>query len=109
MHYSILDISTKRLPLDSETAQWTLMHLQTVVPRQTRAPTPIPTEAAVTAPGSEPPHGDTQGTEELVHRIIIALLENVLARDIGQEHPTKTAKKLSEIELCHLLGFCGLG
>jgi hypothetical protein len=32
---SILNVSSKRLPLDSEMVQWTLLHLQTVVPRKT--------------------------------------------------------------------------
>jgi hypothetical protein len=105
---SILNVSSKRLPLDSETVQWTLLHLQTVVPRQTRAKTQPPREAAATAPSREPPQGDPQRTDELFNRII-ALSENVLARDIDRERPNETAKKLSEVELCRLLGFCGLG
>jgi hypothetical protein len=105
---SILNVTSKRLPLDSETVQWTLLHLQTVVPRQTRAQTPTPMEAAATAPSREPPQGDPQRNDELFNRII-ALSENVLARDIDRERPNEMAKKLSEVELCRLLGFCGLG
>jgi hypothetical protein len=91
---SILNVSSKRLPLDSKTVQWMLLHLQTVVPRQTRAQTPTPMEAAATEASREPPKGDPQRTDELLNRII-ALSENVLVRNIDQERPNETAKKLS--------------
>jgi hypothetical protein len=52
--------------------------------------------------------GATQ-TAELYNRII-ALLDNILASNIDKERPSETAKMLlSEVELCRLLSFCGLG
>jgi hypothetical protein len=51
---------------------------------------------------------DTNRTEDLYNRII-ALSDNVLTSCMERDRPTETATKLLEVELCRLLGFCGLG
>jgi hypothetical protein len=40
---------------------------------------------------------------------IMALLDSILTAQVERERPTEMAKKLSEVETCRLLGFCGLG
>ena len=39
---SVINITTRSVPRDEQTGRWTLRHLQTVVPRLPRAPTPTP-------------------------------------------------------------------
>jgi hypothetical protein len=40
---------------------------------------------------------------------ILALSDTMLMAQMERERPAETAKKLSKVELCRLLGFCGLG
>jgi hypothetical protein len=111
--YSILDIGTRTVPRDAETVPWTLAHLQAVVPRPIKpAPRPQNDETPALNDGNEMGTTDNSTgaarTAELYNRIL-ALSNNVLANKIDRDRPSETAKTLSEVELCRLLGFCGLG
>jgi hypothetical protein len=106
--YCSLDVSTRSLPRDKEIAKWTLHHLQAVVPRPSRPPTPVSREVTAPVAAAATSEGNTQRTEELYTRIL-ALSDTVMTSHLERERPTtETAKKLSEVELCRLLGFCGL-
>jgi hypothetical protein len=115
LDYSIVDMGTRAIPWDAETVPWTMTHLQAIVPWPTQpaphgktsnddVPATLMHEDARSAPDNT---GATQ-TAELYNRII-ALLDNILASKINKERPSETAKTLSEVERCRLLGFCGLG
>jgi hypothetical protein len=107
---SLVDISTRNIPKEQDTIQWTLAHLQGVVPRP--APRTVsPSIASATAtPRTSSPHNDnvssSQQTE--LHNRILALTDHILTSKVEREKPSETNKTLSEAELCKLLGFCGL-
>jgi hypothetical protein len=113
--YSIVDKGMRAIPYGAETVPWTMAHLQAVIPQPTQPATQSKTidddaPAASThknASGAPNNMGATQ-TAELYNRII-ALADNMLASKIDKERPSETAKMLSDVELCHQLGFCGLG
>jgi hypothetical protein len=113
--YSIVDMGTRAILRDAEMVPWTMAHLQAIIPRPTQPTTQSKTiddDAPVAsthenARGAPNNMGATQ-TAELYNRII-ALSDNILASKIDKERPSETAKTLSEVELCRLLGFCGLG
>jgi hypothetical protein len=106
--YSITDLSTRPLPKDNETTQWSMAHLQSTVPRPApRAPTPTPQgqQTSLHIPPAPPQQLDQ--TAVLCARIM-ALSESILSSQVERERPSETAKKLSEVETCRLLGYCGL-
>jgi hypothetical protein len=39
---------------------------------------------------------------------IMALLDTIITVQVDWEHSQDTTKNLSEVELCQLLGYCGL-
>jgi hypothetical protein len=108
---SIIDVNTYSLPREQETAQWTLVHLQGVVPRPSpRTVSPSVASSAHTPRSSSPEsEGATNPSQiELCNRVL-ALSDHILAAKVEREKaPAETGKSLSEAELCKLLGFCGL-
>jgi hypothetical protein len=57
----------------------------------------------------EEQEGGQQDRNEALYNRVLALSDNVLSSMVERERPSKTAKKMSEVELCGLLGYCGLG
>jgi hypothetical protein len=114
--YSIVDMGTRAIPRDAETVPWTLAHLQAIVPRPAQPATQgntsngdVPADSMHENARSTTDNTGATQTAELYNRII-ALSDNILASKVGdKERPSETAKTLSEVELCRLLGFCGLG
>jgi hypothetical protein len=100
--YSILDVSTTDAPKDGQIIQWTMAHLQAIVPRPKLEPPP-PLEPPVQHHEAVP----AARTDEIYERLM-AMTSTVLQSQVERERPSESAKKLSEPETCRLLGYCGL-
>jgi hypothetical protein len=105
--FSIMDADTLPVARDNESIHWTMAHLQLIVPRPLpRTTTPPIAGRPATAP---PPVRDGPGPTAAMYERIMALSSSILTAQVERERPTETAKKLSEVEICRILGFCGLG
>jgi hypothetical protein len=106
--YSVVDLSTRPLPKDNETTQWSMAHLQSTVPRPTPRDTTLTARVQPTSLPVQPvPPRQPDQTAVLCERIM-ALSDSILSAQVERERPSETAKKLSEVETCRLLGYCGL-
>jgi hypothetical protein len=109
-NYSIINMNTRNMPKEHDTVQWTLAHLQSVVPCPvTRTVTPSVPSATATPRASSPEDEATSRSQQTeLHNRILALSDHILTTKVEREKPSETNKTLSEAELCKLLGFCGL-
>ena len=106
--FSCVDISTRAIPRDIESLKWTTAQLQTFLPRPKT--TRQQTNPAVTfAPevGNEQSTAANRRQEEMLNRLI-SISETVVNKSMGTDRQSEMPKKLSEVEMCRLLGYCGL-
>jgi hypothetical protein len=68
-------------------------------------PRPTPCAASATSNSQR----ESQGHMAEMYERIMALSDSILSLQVEQDRPSETAKKLSDVKTCRLLGYCGLG
>ncbi len=106
--YSWVDITAKELPRDEQTLRWTMAHLGATLPRPKPPPRQEQREVRFEEQSSTPTRETPSRTDALLERVM-ALSSTIMQARVDTERTSETAKKMSEVETCRLLGFCGLG
>jgi hypothetical protein len=105
--YSILNTRTPAVPRDRHSLEWTMKHLHSILPAppRTRTPPEVP-PVPVPVPGkSETPR---ERENHVLFDRILTLSSSLLDRTLDRDRPSETAKTLSKVEACRILGHCGL-